>query len=95
VYIYLQYFKRRQHFRELCEEGGERDKLITFLITVIKISIENKHLPNSSNNGMKRNGKKWEMGSKVCCINGLFTEEKSQHCFSVNSPFTLEFVQKS
>lgn len=84
-----------QQFREICEEGGDMDKLTTFLIAVIKISIENKHLPNSSNNGMKRNGRKWEMERKVCWINGLCTEEKSQHCFNVHSPFSLEFVWKS
>lgn len=60
------FFKIRQQFREICEEEGDVGKFITFLIAVIKISMENKHLPNSSNNGVKRNGKKWEMGRKVC-----------------------------
>lgn len=42
------------------------DKLITFLTAVIKTSVENKHLPNSNNNGMKRNCEKSEVGRKVC-----------------------------
>lgn len=66
MYLQFKKKKKRQQFREICEEGGDVDKLITFLIAVIKISTENKHLPNSSNNGVKRNGKKWEMGRKVC-----------------------------
>lgn len=65
VDMYLCFFQKRQQFRKICE-GGDVDKLITFLIAVIKIYVENKHLPNSSSNGMKRNVKKWEMGRKVC-----------------------------
>lgn len=64
--MYLWFFSKKAAVQKKICEGGDVDKLITFLIAVIKIYVENKHLPNSSNNGMKRNVKKWEMGRKVC-----------------------------